>query len=143
MNVMDLLSLKGKTAVVTGGYGLYGSQITTALAEAGATVVTASRNLEKNVSFAASLREQGLLHRDVRPENLFRDAEGQFRLGDLGVAALCLKSALQGAWLNVLINIGILKDKEMAETYRLRGEALLEQGKTLADEICEQIEESL
>ena len=62
---------------------------------------------------------------------------------DLGVAALCLKSALQGAWLNVLINIGILKDKEMAETYRLRGEALLEQGKTLADEICEQIEESL
>ena len=62
---------------------------------------------------------------------------------DLGVAALCLKSALQGAWLNVLINIGILKDKEMAEIYRLRGEALLEQGKTLADEICEQIEESL
>ncbi len=60
MNVMDLLSLKGKTAVVTGGYGLYGSQITTALAEAGATVITASRNLEKNVSFAASLRERGL-----------------------------------------------------------------------------------
>ena len=60
MHVMELLSLKGKTAVITGGYGLYGSQMTTALAEAGATVVTASRSLEKNETFAASLREQGL-----------------------------------------------------------------------------------
>ncbi len=62
---------------------------------------------------------------------------------DLGVAALCLKAALKGAWLNVLINIGSLKDAEMAETYRIRGEAMLAQGIPLADEIYEQIEESL
>ncbi|MBR4166137.1 MAG: cyclodeaminase/cyclohydrolase family protein [Lachnospiraceae bacterium] len=64
-------------------------------------------------------------------------------LSDLGVAALCLKAALKGAWLNVLINIGSLKDEEMAETYRFRGEALLEQGCTLADEIYESVEEKL
>ena len=62
---------------------------------------------------------------------------------DLGVAALCLKAALQGAWLNVLINVGSLKDKDLAEAYRIRGEALLSQGLTLADEIYEQVEESL
>ena len=62
---------------------------------------------------------------------------------DLGVSALCLKAALHGAWLNVLINIGLLKDREMAEIYRFRGEGLLKQGETLADEICEQVEESL
>lgn len=49
---------------------------------------------------------------------------------DLGVGALSLRSAVQGAWLNVLINIGSLKDKELAESYRARGEELV--GKVVA-----------
>ena len=60
MNVMELLSLKGKVAVVTGGSGKYGSQITRALAEAGAKVITASRSLDKNEAFAKELRKEGL-----------------------------------------------------------------------------------
>lgn len=59
MHVMDMFKLDGKVALVTGGYGLYGSQITEALAEAGATVITASRSLEKNEARAAQLRERG------------------------------------------------------------------------------------
>ena len=41
MNVMQMLSLDGKVAVVTGGAGLYGQQIVSALAEAGAEVIVA------------------------------------------------------------------------------------------------------
>ena len=59
MHVFDLFSLKGKIALITGGYGLYGSQLTEALAEAGATVITASRSLEKNEAYASELRSRG------------------------------------------------------------------------------------
>ena len=47
MNVMDSFSLKGKVALLTGGAGRYGRQLTEALCEAGGTVYIASRNLEK------------------------------------------------------------------------------------------------
>ncbi|MBO4913631.1 MAG: cyclodeaminase/cyclohydrolase family protein, partial [Oscillospiraceae bacterium] len=52
---------------------------------------------------------------------------------DLGVALLSLKSALQSAWLNVLINIGSLQDRDFAEDCRRRGEALLARSLPLAD----------
>ena len=53
---------------------------------------------------------------------------------DLGVAMLSLKAGIQGAWLNVLINIGSIKDRAFADEYRSRGEALLAHALTLADE---------
>ena len=58
---------------------------------------------------------------------------------DLGVSALSLRAAIQGAWLNVLINIGSLKNKELAEDYRAKGEALLAKALPLADQIYETV----
>lgn len=44
---------------------------------------------------------------------------------DLGVASLNLKSAVQGAWLNVLINLAGIKDEAFVTEYKSKGEAIL------------------
>lgn len=62
---------------------------------------------------------------------------------DLGVAALSLKAAVQGAWLNILINIGGIKDEAFSTKYRSEGEAILGKALPLADRIYAAILESL
>ena len=59
---------------------------------------------------------------------------------DLGVSVLMLKSALLGAWLNVKINLGSLKDTDAAEAYKNCGQALLDRSLPLADELFAKIE---
>lgn len=54
----ELLSLKGRSALVVGGAGLLGGEITHALAELGAHVVIASRDLEKCRAFAEGVRRR-------------------------------------------------------------------------------------
>jgi NAD(P)-dependent dehydrogenase (short-subunit alcohol dehydrogenase family) len=60
MSVLDTFNLKGKVALLTGGAGLYGRQIAEALAEAGATTIMASRNIEALEAQAKAFRARGL-----------------------------------------------------------------------------------
>ena len=62
---------------------------------------------------------------------------------DLGVAALSLKASAQGAWLNILINIGGITDETFTDKYKSSGEALLEKVNTAADRVYESILVSL
>lgn len=64
MHVKELLDLTGKVILVTGGAGNYGKCIAEGLAEAGATVIIASRNLENINRVAEDFQKQGL---DVHP----------------------------------------------------------------------------
>jgi NAD(P)-dependent dehydrogenase (short-subunit alcohol dehydrogenase family) len=54
-----MFSLDGQIAIVTGGAGLYGAQISEALCEAGAKVIIASRNLGNCEKRAEKLRVEG------------------------------------------------------------------------------------
>ena len=60
MNVKDLLNLKNKTILVTGGAGIYGKTIVEGLAEADGTVITASRNPESGKKTAEEFQNKGL-----------------------------------------------------------------------------------
>jgi NAD(P)-dependent dehydrogenase (short-subunit alcohol dehydrogenase family) len=60
MNIQELFSLKGKTAIITGGGRGLGQQIAIAYAEAGANVVVCSRNLDACQQFTQSLSENGV-----------------------------------------------------------------------------------
>lgn len=62
---------------------------------------------------------------------------------DLGVAALSLRTALQGTWLNVLINLKSLKNRGLAEQYLSRGRGILDAALPLAESLYGAIETSL
>ncbi|MCL2780317.1 MAG: cyclodeaminase/cyclohydrolase family protein [Actinomycetia bacterium] len=62
---------------------------------------------------------------------------------DLGVGALSLKAAIQGAWLNVTINLAGITDPAFAAEHRRAGEAVLAEALPLADEIYEAIQAGL
>ena len=53
---------------------------------------------------------------------------------DLGVAALSLKAGILGAWLNVKINTGSLKDKAFAADAEARGQAVLDRAVPAAED---------
>jgi len=63
MSALDQFKLDGRTALVTGGAGLYGRQITEALAQAGARTYIASRDCEQCERLAVDFRDRLL---DVR-----------------------------------------------------------------------------
>lgn len=59
MTVLDTFSLAGRTAVITGGNRGIGLAFVRGLAEAGARVVIAARDAEKNAAVVETLRAEG------------------------------------------------------------------------------------
>jgi glutamate formiminotransferase/formiminotetrahydrofolate cyclodeaminase len=62
---------------------------------------------------------------------------------DAGVGALCARSAVLGAYLNVRINVGDLADKEQATAFVQRGAELAEQADARETEILKIVESKL
>ncbi len=62
---------------------------------------------------------------------------------DLGSGAANLESAAKGAWLNVLINIGGLSDKNFAEDLRIRGKAAFDSCISIAEQVFKEVERQI
>jgi NAD(P)-dependent dehydrogenase (short-subunit alcohol dehydrogenase family) len=99
MSMLDRFRLDGKVVLVTGGAGLYGRQIVLALAEAGALVVTASRDVAKLEVYASELRAREL---DVTADSLDQgDEPSILRLRDELIA--------KHGRIDVLVNNAVLR----------------------------------
>src|SRR5258707_5952546 len=59
MTILERFSLRDRVVVLTGGGGLYGRQLTSAIAEAGATLVIASRSLARLQQVAREEKKRG------------------------------------------------------------------------------------
>lgn len=64
-------------------------------------------------------------------------------VSDAGVGALCARSAVLGAFLNVQINTGDLEDKEFVEEKLKEGEAMVEKAKRQEEEILQIVQEKI
>lgn len=64
-------------------------------------------------------------------------------ISDLGVSALCLKAGLQGASLNVRINLSGLADRDYALEQENKTRALLGEGEALADSLYAHVLEQI
>lgn len=62
---------------------------------------------------------------------------------DIGVGALCARTAVMGAYLNVKINAGGLEDKAFAEEMVKKGEEIVEKARILEDEILAVVEKKI
>jgi glutamate formiminotransferase/formiminotetrahydrofolate cyclodeaminase len=63
-------------------------------------------------------------------------------LSDVAVGVICIKTAVRGAWFNVLINAKDLEDRIWAQDIISKAEALLRKNHEECDAIANQIESS-
>lgn len=94
MHTLQLFRLDGKVAMVSGGAGIYGRHIVRALAEAGASVVVASRDAARCSEFASLMAAEGLR---VFSDNFDMSVEAEVR-------ELCARILARHGRLDILFN---------------------------------------
>jgi len=64
-------------------------------------------------------------------------------LSDIGVGVQCLKAAMSSAYLNVIINIKFIKDREYVAKIEDEVKSLLKDGAKIADDVYENVVKKL
>ncbi len=62
---------------------------------------------------------------------------------DAGVGALCARAAVHGAWMNVKINVGSLKDKELVADFLQKAKSIADKTDEMEKKIREMVEEKI
>jgi glutamate formiminotransferase/formiminotetrahydrofolate cyclodeaminase len=67
----------------------------------------------------------------------------QNSITDAGVGVLCVKTAVRGAYFNVLVNAKELKDRKLADELVMKAKKILSENHKLADDLLEKVEQAL
>jgi glutamate formiminotransferase/formiminotetrahydrofolate cyclodeaminase len=122
--------------------------------------VMAAMGLPKRTAEEKAVRKQALAEANRGaievPFQVMREAIAAFALleamardgnpasvSDAGVGALCARTAVHGAWLNVKINLAGLGDPEAAKHYLREGEAMVKQSDALERAVIAIVEEKI
>ncbi|MBK5252677.1 MAG: cyclodeaminase/cyclohydrolase family protein [Peptostreptococcaceae bacterium] len=85
------------------------------------------------VKMVEAIYESILVHQELV------DISSKIIISDVGVGVQCLKAALYGAQLNVMINVNSINDEEYAAETRKHIDAIVEVGAKVADEVYEKV----
>lgn len=97
--------------------------------------------LKKACSVPMQIMEEGLLALHLLKE--MGKIGTKIAISDVGVGAVFLKAAVQGAAMNVYTNTRLMKDRVYAEDQEARADQLRRQAEKEADEIYKLVEEEL
>ena len=64
-------------------------------------------------------------------------------VSDAGVGALCARAAVHGAWMNVKINVGDLKDKKLVAEFLAKAETIAKEADERERKVVEMVEEKI
>ena len=64
-------------------------------------------------------------------------------VSDAGVGALCALAAVEGGWLNVMINVGGIKDKQAASAYQNEANDILAKARSEKEKIFQSVSEKI
>lgn len=71
------------------------------------------------------------------------DKGSKLAISDVGVGVQCLRAALISGWINVVININMIKSEDYVATINQEVKPLVAQGTAIADEVYAQVEAML
>jgi glutamate formiminotransferase/formiminotetrahydrofolate cyclodeaminase len=107
-----------------------------------------AKETEEEKKIRSEAIQQATLRATYSPLNMMREANQQFDLlemmatqgnpnsvSDAGVGAILALGAVEGGWLNVMINIGGIKDKETAGAIEKEATAILEEARNRKQKI--------
>ena len=95
------------------------------------------------VSIGAPIEIVKLAFKAIKLHEELATKGSKLAVSDVGCGVVCLKAALQSAWLNVMINLKSIKDEDYVKSVEAELLPLVEEGEKLADNIYEDVKKQL
>ncbi|OAA91412.1 cyclodeaminase/cyclohydrolase family protein [Clostridium ljungdahlii] len=102
---------------------------------------TLEKCLKKACGVPVSIVKQA--YEAIKLHEALVDNCSKLAISDVGVGVQCLRAAIIGAQLNVIININSIKDAEYVKKVKAETEPLVEEGIKIADKVYEKVVSAL